>query len=276
MSVVARGFTLGIEGVSCDRDGNVYAVDYGRDGTIGRVNSDGSVEVWLELPAGSHGCGTAWTSDGILLVADYTGHRVLAVSGRERLLRTVAHDPSMYQPNDLAVTAEGVIFATDPDWEQSRGQLWRIDGGVIQLVETDMGTTNGVDVSPEGNRLYVNETHQRRVWVYDLDAGGHVSNKRLFVEFPDFGLDGMRCDEKGFLYVTRYGKGTIAILSPEGDVVDEVRLPGRKCTNLAFGGPDGRTVFVSLADDGTLVSFRAPRLGRGWEPDRNERKQDIE
>lgn len=264
--VIAFGFTSGIEGASCDHDGNVYAVDYQRDGTIGRIRPDGSVEVWAELPPGSHGCGTLWRADGTLLVADYTGHRVLAIDGRDRAVRTMVHQPAMYQPNDLAATGPGIIFATDPDWEGGRGQLWRIDQHVAHLVETDMGTTNGIEVSPGDRRLYVNETRQRRIWVYDLSAAGQVSHKRLLIEFPDFGLDGMRCDSAGFLYVTRHGKGTIAVVSPDGAVVEEIVLPGRQCTNLAFGGADGCSVFVTLADDGTVVSFRAPRPGRGWEP----------
>lgn len=61
-----------------------------------------------------------------------------------------------------------------------------------------MGTTNGIEVNPEGTKLYVNESIQRKIWVYDITENGNIQNKKLFYAFEDFGLDGMRTDKKGF------------------------------------------------------------------------------
>lgn len=127
-----------------------------------------------------------------------------------------------------------------------------------------MGTTNGVEVSPDEKTLYVNESVQRNVWAYDLSPEGEISNKRLLIQFPDHGMDGMRCDEQGNLYITRYGKGTIAIVSPSGDLIREVELKGKKTSNIAFGGPDGRTAYVTLQDRGCLESFQVEYPGREW------------
>ena len=77
---------------------------------------------------------------------------------------------------------------------------------------------------------------------------GDVSNKRLLIQFPDFNMDGMRCDIEGNLYITRHGKGTVAKLSPAGEVLLEVQLTGKLCSNIAFGGADGRTCYVTMAD----------------------------
>lgn len=60
-----------------------------------------------------------------------------------------------------------------------------------------MGTTNGIDVSPNGKKLYVNESAQLKVWVYDIKPDGTLKNKRLFHTFEGFGMDGIRCDVKG-------------------------------------------------------------------------------
>jgi gluconolactonase len=125
-----------------------------------------------------------------------------------------------------------------------------------------MGTTNGIEVSPDDRILYVNESVQRRIWAYDLSPSGEISNKRLFCQFEDFGLDGMRCDIGGNLYVTRYGKGCIAKISPRGEVLHEIRLNGANCTNLTFGGPDGRTVYVTVADRGNIERLRVDLPGR--------------
>ena len=59
-----------------------------------------------------------------------------------------------------------------------------------------MGTTNGIEVSPDETKLYVNESVQKNIWVYDLDSDGNISNKKLFYSFEDYGLDGMRCDNQ--------------------------------------------------------------------------------
>lgn len=127
-----------------------------------------------------------------------------------------------------------------------------------------MGTANGIEVSPNDKLLYVNESVQRKVWVYDLSDDGNVSNKRLFHEFPDFGMDGMRCDIDGNLYIARHGKGTVVKLSPAGKVLQEITLLGKLPSNVAFGGGDGRTMYVTLQDNGNLESFRVDKPGREW------------
>jgi sugar lactone lactonase YvrE len=127
-----------------------------------------------------------------------------------------------------------------------------------------MGTTNGIELSPDEKILYVNESIQRKIWAFDVDSAGNISNKRLFAEFPDYGFDGMKCDRKGNLYVTRYGKGTVVILSPGGSLIREVELKGKNCSNLVFGGPDGKTVFVTLQDRGGMEFFRTDVGGRRY------------
>ncbi len=98
-----------------------------------------------------------------------------------------------------------------------------------------------------------------------MSPEGNISNKRLLIQFPDFGMDGMRCDIDGNIYVTRHGKGTVDKLSPDGKVLLEVELAGKHCTNIAFGGDDGRTCYVTLADRGNVEVFRADRPGRSWQ-----------
>jgi sugar lactone lactonase YvrE len=127
-----------------------------------------------------------------------------------------------------------------------------------------MGTTNGIEVSPNGKYLYVNESVQRKIWRYNLDKQGFVSNKRLFYQFDDFGLDGMRCDIKGNLYVTRHGKGTVVCLNQKGKRVTEIQLKGTKPSNITFGGKDGKTAYITLQDRGLLESFLVPFAGQDW------------
>ena len=261
-----NGFTSGIEGPACDAAGNLYAVNYERQHTIGQVTPDGDASVFVELPTGSIGNGIRFNSQGFMFIADYTNHNVLKVEMTTREISVHAHEPTMNQPNDLAIGANDILYASDPNWGASTGQIWRVDtDGTVTLLEADMGTTNGIEVSPDEKVLYVNESAQRNVWAYDLSPDGQVSNKRLLIQFPDFNMDGMRCDIEGNLYITRHGKGTVAKLSPVGEVLIEVQLTGKLCTNIAFGGPDGRTCYVTMADRGNVEVFRADLPGRSWQ-----------
>ncbi|HUQ92874.1 MAG TPA: SMP-30/gluconolactonase/LRE family protein [Bryobacteraceae bacterium] len=261
----AGSFTAEIEGPAVDRDGNIYAVSFARKPTIGRVTPEGKAEIFLEFTNGSLANGIRFDRKGRMFVADYSNHNILLVDPLTRKFKVFAHEPTMNQPNDIAMSPSGMIYASDPNWADGTGQLWRIDQkGRVKKIASGMGTTNGIEVSPDGRKLYVNESKQRKVWVFDIQAGGDVGNKRLLIDFPDFGFDGMRCDVPGNLYITRHGKGTVVVVSPEGKVLREIDVLGKSPTNLCFGGPDGRTVYVTDADQKRLVQFRVDHPGLEW------------
>lgn len=257
-------FTGGIEGPAFDKKGNLYVVNFGKEGTIGLVKPDGKAELFLNLPEGSTANSIKFDSKGYMYLADYTGHNVLKVDMKTKEVTAYVHDERFNQPNDIIFNKKDQIFASDPNWKAGTGQLWRIDaGGKAVLLSSEMGTTNGIALSPDERTLYVNESVQRKIWAFDVDDAGEISNKRLFAEFPDFGFDGMACDSKGNLYVTRYGKGVIAILSPDGKVQREVQLKGKRCSNLVFGGRNGKTVYVTMQDRKGVEKFQAEFPGKG-------------
>lgn len=258
-------FTSGIEGPACDKDGNVYAVNFERQGTIGRITPGGVGEVFVELPAGSIGNGIRFDREGLMYVADYKKHNILKIDSTTRAITVHAHNSEMNQPNDLAIAADGTLYASDPNWKDRTGQLWRIDrDGTTTRLAKDMGTTNGIEVSPDNRTLYVNESKQKNIWAFDINPDKSLSNKRLLKKFDDHGFDGMRCDVAGNLYVTRMGKGTVVKLSPDGRILREIILPGKRPSNICFGGPDGRTAYITEVDFTRVVSFRVDQAGLAW------------
>jgi sugar lactone lactonase YvrE len=262
-----KSFTSGCEGPAVDKEGNIYAVNFAKEGTIGKVTPDGKPELFVELPQGSTGNGIRFDSKGNMFIADYTGHNVLKVDMNTKNISVHAHEPTMSQPNDIAIDSKDRIYASDPNWKAKTGRFWRVDtDGKVTLLDS-LGTANGIEVSPDEKILYVNAG--REIWAYDLSEAGEISNKRRLIEFPDFGVDGMRCDVKGNIYIARFGKGTVAKISPKGYIVREVTLTGKKPTNVAFGGKDGRTVYVTLMDMGNLESFRVDDPGREWQMQQN-------
>lgn len=260
-----KEFTGGIEGPQCDRAGNVYAVNFKTDGTIGKVTPQGQGEVFVELPNKSVGNGIVFDLVGAMYIADYVNHNVLKVDMATKKISAFAHNAGMNQPNDLAIGPDDVLWASDPNWGNNTGQLWRIDRhGKVTKVAGEMGTTNGIEVSPDGKTLYVNESVQRGIWAFNITADG-LQDKRLLKQFPDHGFDGMRCDVDGNLYVTRHGKGTVAVVSPKGEVLREIDVLGKMPSNLCFGGPDGRTIYVTEVEHTRLVKFRVDRPGLAWQ-----------
>lgn len=269
---VARGltsekrFTTGIEGPACDKAGNIFAVNFARQQTIGKTAPDGQTEIFVQLPGKSTGNGIVFDRQGTMFVADYVGHNVLRIDPPTRAITVFAHEEKMNQPNDLAIAPDGTIYASDPNWKAGTGQVWRIDrSGKVNLAAPNLGTSNGIEVSPDGKLLYVNESVQRNIWAFTIDGQGALTNKRLLKKFEDYGFDGMRCDFEGNLYIARHGKGTVVKLSPQGEVLREIAVLGSKPTNLCFGGPDGRTVYVTEVDHQRLVEFRVDRPGLAWE-----------
>jgi gluconolactonase len=262
----AGSFTEGIEGPNCDAQGNVYAVNFARQGTIGKVTPAGHGEVFVELPDGSIGNGIVFDRAGMMYVADYVKHNVLRIDPRTRAVSVFAHEDGMSQPNDLAIGPDETIYASDPNWKESTGQLWRVDrDGRITRLAAGMGTTNGIEVSPDGKTLYVNESVQRNVWAFTIAPDHTLTHKRLLIQFPDHGFDGMRADVDGNLYITRHGKGTVVKVSPEGKVLREISVLGARPSNLCFGGTDGRTIYVTEVDHRRLVQFHVDRPGLAWQ-----------
>jgi gluconolactonase len=260
-----NSFTSGAEGPAVDKDGNLYAVNYSKEGTIGKITPMGDSSIFIELTNGSIGNGIRFNSKGEMLIADYTNHNILKVDMVSKQLSVYAHDSMMNQPNDIAIDSKDRLYASDPNWKAGTGRIWLINtDGKTALLEDSMGTTNGIEVSPDEKILYVNESVQRKVWAYDLLPSGAIGNKRLLIAFPDFGMDGMRCDVDGNLYIARYGKGTVAKVSSKGELLKEITLLGKNPSNIAFGGPDGRTAYVTLQDHGNIESFRVEVPGREW------------
>jgi signal peptidase len=265
----AGEYTFGIEGPAVDAGGNLYVVNFGKPGTIGKL-ADGAAqsELFAVLPEGSVGNAIRFDAAGRMFVADYKNHNIFLVGADGKQVETWFHSDEFNQPNDLSIAADGTIYASDPHWKTHDGQVWRIakaaDGTVAgekMTAPRKMSTTNGIDLSPDGKTLYVGESDTREIWSYRID-GSRLLSPRLVKRFADFDIDGLRTDMSGNLYVARILKGTIAVLTPAGALQREIELKAKEPTNLAFGGKDGKTVFVTQRQGGFVESFRVDRPGR--------------
>jgi sugar lactone lactonase YvrE len=271
-----KAFGFNTDGPAVDAEGNLYVVNFVRNGTIGKLAKGASqfapFAVLDEHPhEGSVGNGIRFDRDGRMFIADFKHQNVFVIEPGDNKPK-VYFTAGFTQPNDLAVARDGTLYASDPHFSVKTGRIWRItrgaDGkahGGVMVSDRALGSTNGLDLSPDGTTLYVTESNSHELWAYRLD-GNRLRDPRKVFHFPDQEVDGVRTDVDGRIYVARPSKHEIAIIKPaasgSGTLVRTVQTQGNDPTNLTFGGPDGRTVFVTQMDGQLVESFRTDRPGR--------------
>src|SRR5882724_2666899 len=186
----AGEYTFGIEGPAVDAQGNLYVVNFGKPGTIGKLAAGASQsELFAVLPEGSVGNAIRFDSEGHMFVADYKKHNIFLVSPDGGDVATYFHSDDFNQPNDMTIAADGTVYASDPHWKHHDGQIWRIrksaDRAVVgekMTADRPMSTTNGIDLSPDGKTLYVGESDTREIWAYRIE-GSTLASPRLVKKF---------------------------------------------------------------------------------------------
>ncbi|KAJ1846774.1 hypothetical protein LPJ70_001868 [Coemansia sp. RSA 2708] len=280
-----------IEGAGVDSLGRLYAVHYNAStAAVGRVFPA------QELFYADRARPAAWFNGvrfggGAALLADVRGHRVARVRdmGAFSHAETRCHDAAMLQPNDLALAhSTGRLFLSGMNYTRDSavgsGDLWTCDA---RGVATRLGLfhrTNGIELSPDERTLYLSEAENKggavvanRILAFDVDAAtGAVSNRRTFADFGALDgsaasdVDGMRADERGFLYVARWGRGRVAVLTPAGALHAYILLSTiSEVTSVELAGPAGRDLFAvgaCSADParGCVERWPAPARGRAF------------
>lgn len=146
--------------------------------------------------------------------------------------------------------------------------LYRVDKDRrVSTVLSGTSISNGLGWSPDGSRMYFNDTGADSVYAFDYDVeDGTASNQRVLYSFaPDEGHpDGLTVDADGYVWVAGYGGGSVRRVSPRGELDGVLRLPVRNVTSCAFGGPGLDELFVTTAADGLSSAERAeqPLAGR--------------
>ncbi len=242
-------FTVGIEGPAMNSKGDLFVVNFHKEGTIGVLQRDSlTFELYVKLPEGSVGNGIRFDDKDNMYIADYKNHNIFFIENGTKNVQIYCHNKGINQPNDLTLHRNGFGFASDPNWKNKTGNLLRFSRGEFQIIEENMGTTNGVELSPNGQKLYVNESVQKKIWSYDVDSLGNLSNKTILIQFDDYGMDGMRCDYRGNIYLARYGKGVISVIDKTGNLLNEIPLHGKNPTNITFPKGSNKEIYITIQD----------------------------
>ena len=133
---------------------------------------------------------------------------------------------------------------------EKTGALYRIDADLsCHQMDKNYAITNGPAFSPDGTILYHTDTLKKIIYAFDLDEDGNINNKREHIRIADDAgyPDGMNTDAEGFLWVGHYNGWRITRFAPDGSIDRVIEMPVGACTNIAFGGPDLETLYVSTA-----------------------------
>ncbi|WP_404711163.1 SMP-30/gluconolactonase/LRE family protein [Sphingomonas sp. MMS24-J13] len=220
--------------------------------------------------------------DGVLMpfesAPDYVGgsiQRVDPATGAVETLYTHAGDVQLRGPNDIVFDAHGGFWFTDFGKIRRRDEditgifYAKADGSFIEEVIHPMRGPNGIGLSPDGKTLYVAETFTCTLHAFEVMApgkvadGGSPSFPGRFLHRPAGSkyFDSLAVEAGGNICVGTLGVGGISVISPEGEAVEFVETGDPVTTNIAFGGEDMMTAYITCSSSGRLLSTRWQRPG---------------
>jgi gluconolactonase len=257
-----------IEGPSFDRDGNLYCVDiqYGR---IFRISPDGVFDVVCQYDGSPNGLKIH--QDGRIFVADHKNGLMILdpASGAITPLLEFGALERFRGLNDLVFSRSGDLYFTDQGQsglQSPSGCLYRLRAnGQLDRLLDNIPSPNGLILTPDERMLYLAVTRGNCVWRVPLTFldNGAVTRVGVFVHMSGgTGPDGMAMAEDGSFAVAHVGMGTVWLYSALGEVTTRIRsCAGLGTTNVAFGGPDRRTLYITESDTGTIMQARVSIAG---------------
>ena len=290
MHVVTDGLEFP-EGPIVMPDGSVILVEI-KGQRLTRVHPDGRKETVAQMQGGPNGAamgpdgkiyvcnnggfgwskvGEAWVP-GPITAVDYFGGKIQRVdikTGKVELVYERCGDNALNGPNDIVFDRHGGFYFTDPGKRRGRvadaGAVFYCkpnDGGIVELIYP-MDRPNGVGLSPDEKTLYVVETVTGRCWAFDLAAPGEItppanryrSDKGRVICGPGGYqmFDSLALEASGNVCVATLIKGAISVIAPDGKLVEQIETGDGSTTNIAFGGPDLETAYITLSGKGQLV-----------------------
>jgi gluconolactonase len=259
------GFT---EGPVWDPHGFLYVSDEDRNRLL-RVYPNGRVETVLTIgdPDGS-----TLDSEGHLVTTASVLRAIIQVApnGEYKLLASSYQGKKFNSPNDIIVGPDGAFYFTDPTLDLVKGEkqetpfqgVYRLGkDGSVRLLTHDLAQPNGLAFSPDGKRLYIDDSEKKEIRVYDAARNGELSHGRLFgkEEGNEDVPDGMRVDTQGNLYVT--GPQGIWVWDPAGNHIGTIIVP-ESPANLNWGDADYQTLYIT----GKTSVYRLRSKAHGFVP----------
>ena len=236
------------EGPAWSREGFLLFSDV-PTGRIIKLVPNEPPAIFRPSSGGSHG--SAYDPQGRLVTCEATARRVTRTdkSGKVEVLAERFEGKRLNAPNDVAIRRDGHIFFTDPAFgSQATGRELDFYGvyhlsprGELALLAKTPGRPNGIAISPKGDRLYVTDSDQRLIRLWDLDRAGKVTEERIFVSGIEGPPNGIKTDEKGGVWVAAKA---LLVYGEDGKLAAKLDMPEAPA-NLAFGDNDYKSLYLT-------------------------------
>ena len=241
---------------------------------VAKVDKDGKASTFVDEAHANGPNGLSWDPKGRLVGATtapgHMGVQVIYPQGSEAVLADNFEGKAFVRPNDLIVDKKGGIYFTDPANIPNPPMPPAVyylppGGGKVIKVADGIDFPNGVSISPDGKVLYINDTGGEYLLAYDIQKDGTLRNRRNFAKYEGLtttggritgGGDGFTIDTKGRVYAA--AGGSVQVFSPQGERLGIIPT-SRRPQNLAFAGPDMKTLYV--VGGGTV--FKVQMLAQG-------------
>jgi len=212
--------------------------------------------------------GLGITKDGNIIACDYELNVILQITPVGKVTTLVSgYDGRLFnRPNDLTIDKNGNFYFSDPknygkDKLDGRLFFYDIKNRKTTLVADSLAFPNGINISPKDGRLYLSESAKNQVLRFDILEDGTLANKSVFIKLPGGDPDGLDFDAEGNLYVAHFGSGTLFIVSPDGVILEQIKTPGKKPTNIEFGGDDLKTLFLTEVETNSIYKVSSTIKG---------------
>jgi gluconolactonase len=229
----------------------------------------------FRVPSGNT-WGTALEPGGTIVCAlhDRRIERIDAGGSNPVVVVSAFEGKKLNAPNDVAVHRDGAIYFTDPPFgirpesrELDFSGVYRVlpDGSSMTLLTRQFKYPNGIAFSPDYATLYVTEYGDAQVFAFPVRADGSLGEGRLFADLRISGIgggaDGLKTDTQGNVYAT--GPTGVHVVDRRGNRVGRIKTPGNP-SNVAFGGEDGRTLFITAGKNVLYVRTKFPGANLPW------------
>ena len=257
-----------LEGPSFDRQGRLYCVDipFGR---VFRINAKGEFETVIEYDGEPNGLKIH--KDGRIFITDHA-HGIMVLDGERGTIEpyfTRPHSGRFAGVNDLVFARNGDIYFTDQGQsglQNPFGKLYRLRAsGQLDLVLDNIPSPNGLVLDRKETTVFLNVTRMNAVLRVPLDAERGVGKVGVFIYLSGgMGPDGAAMDVEGNLAIAHTGRGTVWLFDEFGEPVLRVLSPtrGGRTTNIAYGGVDMKTLYITESNTGRILAADMPFAGR--------------
>ena len=256
-----------LEGPAFDGNGNLICTDI-PNGRILSIDPAGTFRVVVEYDGEPNGLKVH--ADGRYFIADHRRGLLVydpATARIEPLLERGGRE-GFRGLNDLTFASNGDLYFTDQGQsglQDPSGRVYRLTAdGRLDCVLSGIPSPNGLALSADERTLFLNVTRANAVWRLPLDSDGKTSKVGCFIQLSGgSGPDGLALDSAGNLAIAHPGLGTVWLFDPHGEPLARIKsCRGRRTTNLAFGGPDLRTLFITESETATVLAVRMSVAGR--------------